>query len=173
MSRALRVAILVSLTYLSHISALRHNCLKSSKYPIHRRIQKNRAKEDKNIVWESTFDPKRRSIIGALGGGILAIPFIQKKAAYAASNNGEASSQYQIDSAKFPWEILKPLDDPRSFRSIRLSNGLDVLLVQDPTVEGAAACVDVHVGHYSDPLELPGLAHFCEHMRKFTFYNAF
>ncbi len=24
--------------------------------------------------------------------------------------------------------------------------------------------MDVHVGHFSDPASLPGLAHFCEHM---------
>lgn len=24
--------------------------------------------------------------------------------------------------------------------------------------------MDVHVGHFSDPATLPGLAHFCEHM---------
>ena len=30
--------------------------------------------------------------------------------------------------------------------------------------ERSAAALDVHVGHFSDPQELPGLAHFCEHM---------
>ena len=30
--------------------------------------------------------------------------------------------------------------------------------------ERSAAAMDVHVGHFSDPPELPGLAHFCEHM---------
>lgn len=30
--------------------------------------------------------------------------------------------------------------------------------------ERAAAALDVHVGHFSDPASLPGLAHFCEHM---------
>ena len=28
----------------------------------------------------------------------------------------------------------------------------------------ASACMDVMVGHFNDPVELPGLAHFCEHM---------
>lgn len=30
--------------------------------------------------------------------------------------------------------------------------------------ERAAAAMDVNVGHFSDPKDLPGLAHFCEHM---------
>lgn len=30
--------------------------------------------------------------------------------------------------------------------------------------ERSAAALDVHVGHFSDPVDLPGLAHFCEHM---------
>jgi len=38
------------------------------------------------------------------------------------------------------------------------------LLVQDPRAEKCAAALDVHVGHMSDPIDRPGLAHFCEHM---------
>jgi insulysin len=34
----------------------------------------------------------------------------------------------------------------------------------DPTTDEAAAALNVHVGHFSDPAYLPGLAHFCEHM---------
>eukprot|EP00965_Chrysotila_dentata_P243415 6205400-Pleurochrysis_carterae.AAC.1 len=39
-----------------------------------------------------------------------------------------------------------------------------VLLVSDPEADKAAACMDVSVGHSSDPSDLPGLAHFLEHM---------
>ena len=45
-----------------------------------------------------------------------------------------------------------------------LENGLKVILVSDPTTDKAAAAMDVNVGHMSDPWELPGLAHFLEHM---------
>ena len=41
---------------------------------------------------------------------------------------------------------------------------LQVLLVSDPSTDKAAAAMDVHIGHMSDPSNLPGLAHFCEHM---------
>lgn len=47
---------------------------------------------------------------------------------------------------------------------VTLSNGLTALLVHDPDTDKAAAGMDVHVGHFSDPAELPGLAHFLEHM---------
>jgi insulysin len=38
------------------------------------------------------------------------------------------------------------------------------VLVSDPDAEMADASVDVHVGSWSGPDDLPGLAHFCEHM---------
>jgi hypothetical protein len=38
---------------------------------------------------------------------------------------------------------------------------LQVLLVSDPTTDKAAAGMDVLVGHFQDPEEFPGLAHFC------------
>ena len=41
---------------------------------------------------------------------------------------------------------------------------LQVLLISDETTDKSAAALDVHIGHMSDPGELPGLAHFCEHM---------
>ena len=36
--------------------------------------------------------------------------------------------------------------------------------MHDPDTEKAAAALEVHAGHFSDPDERPGLAHFCEHM---------
>ena len=54
--------------------------------------------------------------------------------------------------------------DPRSYRGLVLANGLRVLLTSDPTAASGAASMNVQVGTLSDPKELPGLAHFCEHM---------
>lgn len=54
-------------------------------------------------------------------------------------------------------------NDERSYRSITLSNGLRILLASDPTAEHGAAAMTVTVGAAFDP-DLPGLAHFCEHM---------
>lgn len=39
-----------------------------------------------------------------------------------------------------------------------------VLLVSDPETERSAASMSVGVGHMSDPDNIPGLAHFLEHM---------
>jgi insulysin len=47
---------------------------------------------------------------------------------------------------------------------IRLSNKMDAILISDKETKKSACAVDVHVGHFSDPDEIPGLAHFCEHM---------
>lgn len=60
--------------------------------------------------------------------------------------------------------IVKGAQDAREYRGLELTNGLRVLLVSDPTTDKSAASLDVKVGHLMDPWELPGLAHFCEHM---------
>ena len=73
--------------------------------------------------------------------------------AVAAATDGGAANDIE----------QSPLDD-RRFRRVTLPNGLRVLLVEDAASETAAACLSVAVGHCSDPTELPGLAHFCEHM---------
>ncbi|UYV75846.1 IDE, partial [Cordylochernes scorpioides] len=52
----------------------------------------------------------------------------------------------------------------RSYRGLELANGLKVILISDPTTDKSAAAMDVNVGYMCDPEEIPGLAHFCEHM---------
>lgn len=66
--------------------------------------------------------------------------------------------------AVFQHDVEKPVLDDRQYRLVTLSNGLECLLVHDPTTDKASAAMDVNVGHLSDPNDLPGLAHFCEHM---------
>ena len=60
--------------------------------------------------------------------------------------------------------IRKSVSDTRQYRLITLPNKLEALLVSDHKTEKAAAALSVNVGSYSDPPELPGLAHFLEHM---------
>ncbi|KAG8687288.1 Insulinase (Peptidase M16) [Ceratobasidium sp. 394] len=64
----------------------------------------------------------------------------------------------------FRKEIKKPEVDDREYRSIRLENGLEALLIHDANADKSAASLDVEVGHLHDPVDLPGLAHFCEHL---------
>ncbi|KAF7969517.1 hypothetical protein HWV62_27003 [Athelia sp. TMB] len=62
----------------------------------------------------------------------------------------------------------KPIEkselDDRSYRVIRLENGLNATVIHDPTADKAAASLDVAIGHLYDPVDMPGLAHFCEHL---------
>ncbi|XP_037080309.1 insulin-degrading enzyme-like [Pollicipes pollicipes] len=60
--------------------------------------------------------------------------------------------------------IRQSTEDRRKHRGLVLSNNLRVLLVSDPLADKAAASMAVQVGHLSDPDDLEGLAHFCEHM---------
>ena len=72
------------------------------------------------------------------------------------------------DSASFspqPYAFSpRPLLDSRKYRLLKLSNGLEVLLVSDPSTSVEAASVHVKAGHFQDPPTRPGLAHFHEHM---------
>jgi insulysin len=58
----------------------------------------------------------------------------------------------------------KPQGDTRSYQHSVLSNGLRVLNVQDDRALESAFAMAVQSGSSNDPLEFPGLAHFCEHM---------
>ena len=60
--------------------------------------------------------------------------------------------------------IIKSEEDKRLYRGLLLENGMKVLLISDDKTDKSAASIDVAVGQMSDPDELPGLAHFCEHM---------
>ena len=68
-------------------------------------------------------------------------------------------------SKVFEGDIIRSENDKeRQYRYVTLSNDLQVLLVSHPDTEKAAACCDVRVGSFQDPKEMPGLAHFLEHM---------
>ncbi|KAK9508348.1 hypothetical protein O3M35_005934 [Rhynocoris fuscipes] len=60
--------------------------------------------------------------------------------------------------------ITKSSEDKREYRGLELANNMKVILVSDPTTDKSAAAMCVNVGYMSDPDDLPGLAHYCEHM---------
>ncbi|KAJ8896493.1 hypothetical protein PR048_001837 [Dryococelus australis] len=74
------------------------------------------------------------------------------------SGSSMAAVKRQVDN------IVKSAEDKRLYRALELTNDLKVLLISDGTTDKSAASLDVNVGHLSDPKELPGLAHFLEHM---------
>lgn len=61
-------------------------------------------------------------------------------------------------------DVISSPEDKRFYRGLQLKNDLNVLLISDPTTDKSAAAIDVNTGHLHDPKNLPGLAHFCEHM---------
>ncbi|KAL5237826.1 hypothetical protein ACI65C_005236 [Semiaphis heraclei] len=61
-------------------------------------------------------------------------------------------------------DVKKSKTDLREYRGLELKNGLNVLLISDPDTDISAASLSVAVGSQNDPKDLPGLAHFCEHM---------
>jgi len=55
-------------------------------------------------------------------------------------------------------------NDFKKYRSLTLDNGLRVLLVHNKETDKCAAALAVNVGHFNDPHNRQGLAHFLEHM---------
>lgn len=55
-------------------------------------------------------------------------------------------------------------NDSNQYRYIKLNNGLRVLIVRDEHAQKSAAALAVNVGHFDDPSDREGLAHYLEHM---------
>eukprot|EP00956_Cyclotella_meneghiniana_P027144 scaffold60314_cov74-Cyclotella_meneghiniana.AAC.3 len=94
------------------------------------------------------------SILPASASSALADTTSASSSSQLIGNNVESSST----------RVIKPPLDKRQYETYTLPNGLKVLLCSDPTTTSAAVGMNVHVGACSDPVEIPGLAHFCEHM---------
>lgn len=69
--------------------------------------------------------------------------------------------EYQLFSSVFPVPIA---NQQRSYQYLQLPNGILTLVITDPSEDIASCCLTVAAGHHSDPDEIPGLAHLCEHM---------
>ncbi|XP_013403642.1 insulin-degrading enzyme [Lingula anatina] len=95
----------------------------------------------------------RSALSGRLSGLVISRVFIQP--AYTMST---------VSVKNVCNDVIQSEEDKRLYRGLELTNGMKVLLISDETTDKSAAAMDVHVGHMSDPDNLPGLAHFCEHM---------
>jgi insulysin len=60
--------------------------------------------------------------------------------------------------------VVQSPNDHRCYLPLTLDNGLRVLLVEQPDAEKSAAAMAVNVGHFDDPSDREGLAHFLEHL---------
>lgn len=65
---------------------------------------------------------------------------------------------------KFTEHILTPSLAKRETLKLRLANGLEAYIVSDPESNRSGAALSVASGSWKDPKDLPGLAHFVEHM---------
>ncbi|WP_233078244.1 insulinase family protein [Rheinheimera soli] len=61
-------------------------------------------------------------------------------------------------------QLMQSPNDKRQYLALTLANDLPVLLVHQQDAEKSAAALTINVGHFDDPAERQGLAHFLEHM---------
>ena len=113
---------------------------------------------------------RRRLVLSLLASTSIA-PFAANAAATTTtdiqpplSSSAVANTASLVAENTQPINIIKPPLDRRVYDTYTLPNGLKVLLCSDPASTSAAVAMNVHVGACSDPIEIPGLAHFCEHM---------
>lgn len=78
-------------------------------------------------------------------------------------NASQDETLAQVTPVDATQPVASPIDD-RSYRALTLDNGLQVLLISDPSTQKAAAALDVYVGSGDNPKGRGGLAHFLEHM---------
>uniref|UniRef100_A0A672HC01 Insulin-degrading enzyme n=1 Tax=Salarias fasciatus TaxID=181472 RepID=A0A672HC01_SALFA len=69
-----------------------------------------------------------------------------------------------VQISPLPHDIIRSPEDKREYRGLEFTNGLKAMLISDPTTDKSSAALDVHIGSLSDPSNISGLAHFCEHM---------
>lgn len=60
--------------------------------------------------------------------------------------------------------ILTPSFSEQKTLKLHLDNGLDAIIISDPTIDKSGAVLSVQVGSWEDPDAHPGMAHFLEHM---------
>ena len=64
-----------------------------------------------------------------------------------------------------PLGPLAPFSTTRTYRNLELSNGLKVFLVRDKNALQSSAAISIDgAGQFSEPEEIPGLAHLMEHI---------
>ncbi|XP_034408413.1 insulin-degrading enzyme-like [Cyclopterus lumpus] len=61
-------------------------------------------------------------------------------------------------------DIIRSPEDKRVYRGLEFTNGLKAMLISDPRTDKSSAALDLHIGSLSDPANISGLAHMCEHM---------
>lgn len=73
-------------------------------------------------------------------------------------------AEHQTIDDRTQVKILTPAFAEQKTAKIRLANGLEAVIVSNPTIQKSAINLIVQAGSYQDPIEHQGLAHFLEHM---------
>ncbi|WP_198677244.1 insulinase family protein [Pseudidiomarina taiwanensis] len=68
------------------------------------------------------------------------------------------------DSVVHATDIIQSPADQCHYQALTLANGLRCCLVHSPEAQHSAAAMAVATGHFDDPEDAQGLAHFLEHM---------
>lgn len=61
-------------------------------------------------------------------------------------------------------DIIKPPSDTKIYKYIKLDNEIETIIISDKLSSLCSVTLNVGVGFMSDPVNIPGLAHFLEHM---------
>lgn len=77
---------------------------------------------------------------------------------------GTEENSYQVVEDLGKEKILTPSFQSRNVLKIKLKNGLEAVLISDPTIDESAAVLTVKTGSFNDGEENSGIAHFLEHM---------
>eukprot|EP00584_Thalassiosira_punctigera_P019071 CAMPEP_0172574708 /NCGR_PEP_ID=MMETSP1067-20121228/136839_1 /TAXON_ID=265564 ORGANISM="Thalassiosira punctigera, Strain Tpunct2005C2" /NCGR_SAMPLE_ID=MMETSP1067 /ASSEMBLY_ACC=CAM_ASM_000444 /LENGTH=1227 /DNA_ID=CAMNT_0013367341 /DNA_START=363 /DNA_END=4046 /DNA_ORIENTATION=- len=96
-------------------------------------------------------------------GSLIAATTVEDLESEALESSSKSSTSETVVLATDD-QFVKSLPEKRSYRAIKLPNKLTVLLASDPTTDVESASVHVRAGHFDDPHNRAGLAHFHEHM---------
>ena len=149
---------------------LKNDC-NSDRYRSNRNINSNSDGPGEYASLPSSITSMKRTIKFSLGVGLSVIGggISSAKASPLSKPDLKSTSMLKATTIPIASEIdnnivVKSITDKRQYKAITLNNGIRALLISDPDSSVSAAALDVHVGAMSDPSNVPGLAHFCEHM---------
>ena len=124
--------------------------------------------DEKSSSWDSSID-RRDFFLSAASPLVLAaltsnVVFpSEATAAQILTETSSVSKGYSQSINTYDPDI--PFSSARAYKKIKLTNGLSVVLVSDRSALRCSAALTVAgTGQFSDPNDLPGLAHLLEHM---------
>ena len=92
--------------------------------------------------------------------GLSAIAF----AVLAGCSSTSTTTPPAANTNLIPDSLVISPNDTREYKTLKLDNEIDVILISDPSAEKSAAALSVGVGLLHDPMSQQGMAHYLEHM---------